>query len=124
MNKLKYSLLSILTMFLIGCSANVTEEDLIGGFWVATAGYENGKPKGEAYCSSVVTDGLEFKDEETVYVEAYDQTFTYWLEEDKVYFSGEDLGLHISYYIDKISDDEVGLTGDNLIEESCYLERQ
>ena len=129
-NKLKYFFLPFLALVLIGCSAKVTEEDLIGGFWVATAGYKDGKRNGEPYGSSVITEGLEFKDDETVYVAAYDRDFKYELEKSKegmmIRFIRTDLGLYLSYYIDKINEDEIGLRGDNELQEkeSCYLERQ
>lgn len=128
--KIKYCLLPLLLIFLIGCSAKVTEEDLIDGYWVATAGYKDGEPEGEPYCSPVVTDGLEFKDEETVYVEAYDTDFSYWLEDNgdgiEIHLRGGKYGHYLSYYIDKITDHEFGLLGKGDIqsEESCYLERQ
>jgi hypothetical protein len=128
--KMKYCLLPLLFIILIGCSAKVTEEDLIEGYWVATAGYQDGEPEGEPYCLDVVTDGLEFRSDNTVFVEVYDSDFSYWLEDNgdgiEIHFRGEEFGLYLSYYIDKISENEVGLTGkgDTQSEESCYLERQ
>lgn len=127
-NKLKYCLFPLLFIILIGCSAEVAKEDLIDGYWVATAGYKDGEPDGEPYCSSVVTEGLEFKNDETVYVEAYEREFTYWLEDNydgvEIYFIKEDLGINISYSVDKIDEDRIGLIGQNLLDESCYLERE
>ncbi len=41
-------------------------------------------------------------------------------------FSRNDLGLYLNYYIDKISENEIGLRGVEELQEkeSCYLERQ
>ncbi|GIO23546.1 hypothetical protein [Oceanobacillus sp. J11TS1] len=130
LDRMKYIFYFVILLCLGSCSTIVTEEDLIGGEWKATAGYENGEPVGEPYCLPSVWKGLEFKDKETVYVEAYDSDFSYWIEKSKggpvIYFQGEDFGIYDKYYIDKINEDEVGLTGKgNLGEgESCYMERQ
>ncbi|TXL66747.1 hypothetical protein FHP05_05020 [Cerasibacillus terrae] len=75
--KVKYFITPFIALLLIGCNAKVTEEDLIGDYWVPTAGYKDGEPKGEPYGSSVISEALKFKDENTVYVEAYDRDFTY-----------------------------------------------
>ncbi|WP_164217731.1 hypothetical protein [Virgibacillus sp. YIM 98842] len=107
----------------------MTEEDLIGGYWIGTAGYEDGEPAGEPNCMPF-DDGIEFKDKETVYVETYDTDFSYWLEDNgdgiEIHFRGEELGIYLSFYIDKINEDDIGLLGKEDIqsEESCYLERQ
>ncbi|WP_461183767.1 hypothetical protein [Virgibacillus kimchii] len=107
----------------------MTEKDLIDGYWKGTAGYEEGEAVGEPNCMPF-DDGIEFKDEETVYVEAYETDFSYWLEENsdgiEIHFRGEELGIYLSFYIDKINEDEVGLLGKGDIqsEESCYLERE
>ncbi|WP_461183142.1 hypothetical protein, partial [Virgibacillus kimchii] len=98
-NRLSCPFLPLLFTILIGCSANVTKEDLIGGYWVATAGYQDGEPVGESYCFPSVDYGLEFKDEETVYVEAYESDFAYWLEENdgmKIEIRGRDHGINLS----------------------------
>lgn len=44
---------------------------------------KDGEPRGEPYGSSVISEALKFKDENTVYVEAYDRDFTYELEKRK-----------------------------------------
>jgi len=127
-SKMKYSLLFLLFLILIGCSSKITEEDLIGGYWIGTAGYQDGKPEGEPYCLYYVIAGLEFKDEETVYVEGYEKNFEYVLEDGKngmkIIFSDEN--HYDSYYIDKVSENEIGLVGGTEMkkEESCYLEQQ
>lgn len=127
MNKVRY-LLPLLFIFLIGCSAEITEEDLIGGYWIGTAGYKDGEPEGDPYCLPFIIEGLEFKDESTVYAEDYDRDFEYWLEDSKngtvINFRGKN--HYVSYYIDMIDEDEIGLTGEGEIQqkESCYLERQ
>ncbi|WP_212926367.1 hypothetical protein [Oceanobacillus sp. J11TS1] len=128
MNWLKYYSLPILLIFLAGCGTIVTEDDLIEGKWVATAGYIEGKPKGEPYCSSSISKGIKFKDNETVYSEEYDRELSYWIEKSEegpvIYFDGFDFGIYRSYYIEKVNEDEVGLKGDIREEENCYLERQ
>ena len=131
LNKMKYNLLAFLFIILTGCSTKVTEEDLIDGYWIATAGYQDGKPEGEPYCATSVAYGLEFKDEKTVYVEAYESDFEYWLEDNnsgvEIHLAGDDLGIYLIYDIDKVSENEIGLTSDKNVrpeEESCYLERQ
>lgn len=123
---MKYYLFPFVFLIMIGCSAEATEDDLIGGYWIGTAGYEDGEPEGDPYCTPFA-EGLEFKDEDTVYVEDYDKDLEYWFEERNnrtvIYFSGE--RDYRSYYIDKINKNEIGLRGTGSREkESCYLERQ
>src|SRR5690625_4635327 len=124
-----YLLLSTILFFLIliGCGPKITEEDLMGGYWIGTTGYKDGKPDGRPYCFPF-EEGIEFKDQKTVYVEAYDEDYEYWLESDKVgtiinFRGGHD---YLSYYVDKINDDELGLVGEGDYQEgeSCYLELQ
>lgn len=127
--RMKYFLIPLFILVLVGCSAEVSEENLIGGYWIGTAGYKDGEPAGEPNCMPFA-DGIEFKDEESVYVEAYERDFTYWLEDNNdgivINFRGEDLGIYLNFYIDKINENEIGLIGKGDIqsEESCYLERQ
>lgn len=40
MYKVKYFITPFIALLLIGCNAKVTEEDLIGDYWVPTAGYK------------------------------------------------------------------------------------
>src|SRR5699024_3123767 len=124
MKKIKNLLLFLLFLILIGCSTNVTEEDLVGGTWVGTAGYEDGEPAGESNCLYYIIDGLEFKDEDTVYSEAYEKDFEYKLADDEITFMDEN--HHDSYYIDWIDDNKIGLTGGSDMQknESCFLERK
>ena len=125
---MKYCIIPLFLLFLIGCSSNITEEDLIGGYWIGTAGYKDGKPVGEPYCVPLVIEGLEFKEDGVVYVEDYEEDFEYWLRKSKngivLNFRGEH--HYLSYFIDKINDNEIGLTGKGDIQkkESCYLERK
>ena len=125
---MKYCHIPLFLLFLIGCSANITEEDLIGGYWVGTAGYKDGKPVGEPYCLTIVTEGLVFKEDGVVYVEEFDEDFEYWLKKNKngmvLNFRGEH--HYISYIVDKINDNEIGLVGEDDFpkNESCYLERK
>src|SRR5699024_10551135 len=122
-----FMILIFLSIFLAACSKEVTEEDLIGGTWEATAGFEDGEEKGEPYCNPL-EEGLEFKDEDTVYVNDLGQDFDYWIKEEegkdviKFYHSKR----YLRYYIFKISDDEMGITRKGTFQEdaSCFLERK
>jgi len=128
MKKVKYALLYLLLLFLIGCNTKVTEEDLIGEYWVGTAGYKDGKPEGELNCLYYVTAGLKFNDGDTVYVEDYENEFEYILGnyENKTTITFSDENHFDNYFIEKIGEDEIGLIGGTEMqkEESCYLERQ
>ena len=126
MNKSKFYLFPLLLLILVGCHSEITQEDLIGGYWIGTAGYKDGEPKGQPYCTPFA-EGLKFKDGGTVYIEDYDENLEFWLDkrENKavIYFSGEQ--DYRSYYIDKINENEIGLRGTGSREkESCYLERE
>ncbi|WP_212926368.1 hypothetical protein [Oceanobacillus sp. J11TS1] len=126
----KYSLLFAVLIFLISCSTDdITGDDLIEGEWVVTAGYKDGKPEGESYCSPSVDPGLEFKDEETVYSKGYESDFSYELEKDNegviINLQRIDGSMHRTFFIEKISEDEFGLVGRLFFEgQNCYFERQ
>lgn len=127
----KFYTLFLLLFFLTACGQNVTEEDfLVGGTWVAIAGYEDGKAKGEPNCHPL-EEGSEFRNENTVYNASFDRDFDYWLYEDdgvsKIHFGDSKTGGSYNYQIKKISDDEIVLVGlDYSISKgnSCYLERK
>jgi len=75
----------LLLITLLGCGTKITEEDLIGGTWVATTGYEKSKVKDIPYCMDFIMGGLEFKDEGIVYGAFFDEDYTYYLKiENKV----------------------------------------
>ncbi|MBT2215536.1 hypothetical protein F3157_10215 [Virgibacillus dakarensis] len=124
----KSCLLIFFIILLAGCSEDVTKDYLIGGHWVGTAGYEDEEIGGEPYCSPF-DKGMEFKDEDTVYIDAYERDFEYKLEESDnglvIEFYDPDKSL-LSYYLTKISEDEMGFigVGDFQDGESCYLERK
>lgn len=120
-------------LILTGCTSKVSEEDLIGDTWKATAGYEDGEKKGEPDCYH----GMEFKDEEIVYIDAYERDFLYELYEDDseiVFFdTGPDNDpkdtesgtITLSYNIKKVKENEITLEGMALSEgQSCYVERK
>src|SRR5699024_12800649 len=70
-------------LFLTACGQNVTAEDfLIGGTWVATAGYRDGDAEEESNCYPF-QDGIEFIDKDTVFIETYGRDFEYQLSENK-----------------------------------------
>jgi len=75
------------------------------------------------------TGGLEFKEDGIVYGEEYNKDYEYELEEwegrIRIVFIRNGKNRH-NYFIDKISADEIGLTGSGtgFENESCYLERE
>lgn len=110
-------------ILLTGCSQRITEEDLIGGNWVATAGYEDGETGEEPNCYPF-EDGLEFKDKEAAYNESFERNFEYILEEEGEKVTFFDVSFTYSYQINKISENEIVLEGLYTNEgEGCTLER-
>ncbi len=110
-----------------GCSKVITEDQLIGGKWVPKSGYNDGEATGVALCPPF-DEGIEFKDEETVYVEDRDKDFRYRLRES-------DDGMEISFYnpngeIDFLkvvieNEDNLVLLGAGISENhNCYFERE
>lgn len=125
----KYHLaILILVIFLIGCSDEITEKHLIGGHWIGTAGILDGEKSGEPSCYPF-HEGIKFNDDKTVYVDEYEREFEYKLKETEngtiIDLYDEDRALY-SYYITKLSENEIGLMGEGDIQadESCYLERE
>ena len=122
-------ILVFLLFFLTACGQHVTEEDLIGGIWVATAGYKDGEAKGEPNCFPL-EEGNKFKNGDTVYNATFDRDFEYWLYEYKgnheIHFEDSNPGEY-NYQIKKISDDEIVLQGLDYSTSkgrACYLERK
>src|SRR5690625_1429514 len=113
-----------LLLLLIGCSQKVTEEDLIGGKWIGTAGYVDGKAEGEPNCYPF-QDGIEFKNDDTVYVETYERDFEYRLNKKGVELAFFDITRIYNYHIKTIDEDEIVLEGSGLSKgNSCVLERK
>src|SRR5690625_2446115 len=116
-----------------GCSQKVTEEDLVGGKWVGTAGHENGKAIGEPNCFPF-QDGIEFKDENTVYVERFERVFEYSINESSDITFGdagpEDASPYTGYslyiyHIKMNGEDEIVLEGlHSYIDHACHMERE
>jgi len=117
----------VLLFFFLGKSSKITEEDLIGGEWVATAGYKNGKAEGEPVCTDYLMEGLEFKQDGVAYGGKLDEEFEYSVkyseEGTKITFITKNSSY--SYYIDKINKDEIGLVGalEFMHDDSCYFKR-
>lgn len=122
-----FFVISILLIVLGGCNELITKEDLIGGKWVPKSGYKGGEPRGKPLCPPF-DKGIEFKDEETVYVENGDKDFKYNLRES-------DDGMEVSFYnpngeldILKImieNENNLVLTGFGDSEAfNCYFERE
>ncbi|MEI3612518.1 hypothetical protein [Pseudogracilibacillus sp. SO30301A] len=97
-------------MLLIGCSQKVTEESLIEGTWIGTSGYEDEEEEGEPNCYPF-EDGIEFKSEDTVYVETYDRDFDYWLSDKETTITFLDKSRYYSYDIKKNGEDKIILEG-------------
>jgi len=126
---MRYTLLLLIpSLFLLtACNQKADAEYLIGGNWIATAGFEDGEIKGEPDCN-FFEEGLEFKDEETVYNADFEMNFTYSLSDrnkvTKVRFMHPGRGT-FTYNIHVISENEMGFEGLYSGEgESCYLERK
>src|SRR5690625_7901646 len=73
----------MLLFFFLGETSKITEEDLIGGEWVATAGYKNGKAEGEPVCTDYLMEGLEFKQDGVAYGGKLDEEFEYSVKYSK-----------------------------------------
>src|SRR5699024_8493730 len=122
----KLLLLISFAVLLVGCSQQADEDYLIGGNWIATAGYEDGEVKGEPNCN-FFEKGLEFKEDEIVYNADWDEDFYYSLSDGnkvtQIAFLSDRAG-DFSYKIHVISENEMVLEGVYLTEgDSCYLER-
>lgn len=129
MRKLFFCVLPLIFLVLTACTKEVTEKDLIGGTWDATAGFEDGKVKGEPNCHPF-EEGIEFKNDDTIYNISTDRDFEYWLYEDerdsKIHFEDSHPGQY-NYRIKKISEDEIVLEGLDYSTSKgnfCYLERK
>ena len=120
-------LLLMIVIIMGGCSNVITEDQLIGDRWVPKSGYKDGEATGEPLCPPF-DKGIEFKDEETVYVESGNKDFRYHLRES-------DDGMEISFYnpngeIDFLkvfieNDDNLVLLGAGISENhNCYFERE
>src|SRR5690625_4704539 len=126
----KHSLFFVISILLIimgGCNELVTTDGLIGGKWIPKSGYKDGEASGEPQCP-YLNEGIEFKDEETVYVKDRDKDFRYHLRES-------DDGMEISFYnpngeldIFKIiieNENNLALTGfGDSKSYNCYFERE
>ncbi|GAB3808499.1 hypothetical protein [Virgibacillus kimchii] len=131
----KLNLLFLILLFTVGCDETVAEEDIIDGKWIATAGFEDGEVIGEASCSPFQY-GIEFIDQDTVYVEWVGREFKYWLSENEegstITFEDDfsdslssEPGSDIYFFqIKMLNTNEMVLEGDGMREgHNCYLER-
>lgn len=124
-----FCVLPLIILVLTACTKEVTENDLIGGTWEATAGFEDGEVKGGPNCHPF-EEGIEFKNDDTIYNISTDRDFEYWHYEDerdfKIHFEDSRPGQY-NYRIKKISEDEIVLEGLDYSTSkgnSCYLERK
>lgn len=122
-------MLFIVLLLLVACTKEeVTSDFLLEGKWVATSGYEEGEITGEPMCKHY-DQGIEFIDDETVYVKTYDENFDYFYTEgengQEINFR-RDTGLWQTYYIGKEDENGFTLVGIEELQEgqNCYMERQ
>ena len=119
--------LLLLIIVMGGCGNVITEDQLIGGTWLVTNGYEDEELGGDPVCPAF-DEGLEFIDEEKVYVIAYEKEFVYRLRES-------DEGMELEFYnpngevdfykITMENEDAFGLNGSGIIKTlNCYFERE
>lgn len=122
-----FFMISILLITLAGCNELATSDDLIGGKWLVTNGYEDGEIGGDPVCPSF-DKGMEFINEEKVYVIDEEKEFAYKLRES-------DGGMKISLYnpngevdyfkITMENENACGLNGSGMIKTlNCYFERE
>src|SRR5699024_6369984 len=72
----------------------ITEDQLIGGKWILINGYEDGEIGGDPVCPGY-EEGMEFIDEEKVYVIAEEKEISYSLSES-------DEGMEIIFFIQMV----------------------
>lgn len=119
--------ISILLIILGGCNDLITADDLVGGKWVPKSGYKDGEPSGDPVCPPF-DKGLEFKDEEIVYVESGDKDFEYYLREASYGMEINFLNPNGEYDFFEIiieNEDNLALIGSGASENfNCYFERE
>lgn len=127
MMKKIFALILVLIIF-PSCAEKITEEDIIGGKWIATGGYQDGEAVGEPNCYPF-SEGIEFTNKDTVHVDRYDRDFEYWLYQNdnrfEIMFNDISGSGIYSYEISMLGENEIGISGkgDFRSEESCYFER-
>lgn len=115
-------------LILIGCEEEMAEEDLIGGNWIATAGFQDEDAVGETNCYPF-EEGIEFNNENEAYIETFEREFEFALSNEngpptRLYLDNLKGALY-RYEITMLSENEMGITGLGFAEgRSCYLERQ
>ena len=117
----------IVTVVISACSIKITEDQLIGGTWLVTNGYENGEIGGDPICPSF-DEGMEFIDEEKVYVIAEDKEFDYRLREtdEGMEFEFYNPNGRVDFYkITMENENAFGLNSSGVTKtRNCYFERQ
>src|SRR5699024_10979294 len=86
----QFLLLMIVTIVMGGCGNVITEDQLIGGKWILMYRYEDGEIGGDPVCSGY-EEGMEFIDEEKVYVIAEEKEISCRLSES-------DEGMEIIFF--------------------------
>jgi|SRR5690625_316649 len=117
----------IVTIVMGSCGNVITEDQLIGGKWILINGYEDGEVGGDSVCPSF-DEGMEFIDEEKVYVIAEEEEFVYRLRES-------DEGMEITFFnpngvidfykITMENENGFGLNSSGVSKtRNCYFERE
>ncbi|MEI3614654.1 hypothetical protein [Pseudogracilibacillus sp. SO30301A] len=127
--KMGWQLLLFMIVIIVmgGCGNVITEDQLIGGTWLLTNGYEDGEIGGDPVCPGY-EEGMEFIDEENVYVIAQEKEFVYRLRES-------DEGMKIEFYnpngeidffkITMENENGFGLNSSGVTKtRNCYFERE
>jgi len=122
----RLSVLFIIFLLLAGCSETITREYLLEGNWVAISGYKNGEVEGEPKCNLIK--GLNFKDEETVYVDHIEQDFEYTISDEtegRLELFSERLNMLMRLDTTIIDEDGMVIEGAfSFDDQVCYMERQ
>ncbi|MEI3614656.1 hypothetical protein [Pseudogracilibacillus sp. SO30301A] len=119
-------LLFMIIIVMGGCGNVITEDQLIGGTWLVTNGYEDGEIGGDPVCPGY-EEGMEFIDEEKVYVFAEEKEISYSLSESDegmeiTFFYPNDIDF---YKITMENEDAFGLNGSGMSKtRNCYFERE
>ncbi|MEI3614661.1 hypothetical protein [Pseudogracilibacillus sp. SO30301A] len=119
-------LLVIVIIVMGGCGNVITEDQLIGGTWLVTNGYEDGEIGGDPVCPGY-EEGMEFIDEEKVYVFAEEKEISYSLSESDegmeiTFFYPNDIDF---YKITMENENGFGLNSSGVTKtRNCYFERE
>ncbi|MFS0750399.1 hypothetical protein [Oceanobacillus sp. 1P07AA] len=122
----KVIFLIFILLLLVGCEEYITIDYLQEGNWVATAGYEGGEVDGNPECP--IIRGLNFIDENMVYIEHIAEEFEYTISEERdgqISFYSDSLSKRMWFDTTIIDENGIVIEGQGQMEDQvCYLERQ